>query len=194
MPIQPAFIDRSGVITSSDVYPGTDLLQNGDQTLTLTLVDEETYDVLPQDSAATIYIKDNVGELFDFAEVTMVSCLTLSANQRQLTFMPYYLGITGEPINFSVVNELPATTNEGPSTLKLYTDNPVITLKATQSGTEGEATFSYDWLVACNSDVPIQQPPSAPFSITGVTTVSCLTASGGLRQVKFTPGSEGVNG
>jgi hypothetical protein len=46
---------------------------------------------------------------------------------------------------------LSSTTQPGPYTLQLYTDNPVITLKATQSGTGGEATFSYNWLAACNN-------------------------------------------
>jgi hypothetical protein len=40
------------------VYPGTDLLTEGDETLTLTLVDKPTYDVHPTDTDATIYIKD----------------------------------------------------------------------------------------------------------------------------------------
>jgi hypothetical protein len=42
------------------------------------------------------------------------------------------------------------TTNPGPYTLTLYTDNPIITLKAVQSGTAGEASFSYNWLALCN--------------------------------------------
>ncbi len=38
-----------------------------------------------------------------------------------------------------------------PYTLSLYTDNPTIVLKAVQSGTPDEATFSYNWLAACKS-------------------------------------------
>ena len=34
----------------------------------------------------------------------------------------------------------------------MYTDNPVITLKAVQSGIE--ASFAYNWLVACNGGSP----------------------------------------
>ena len=44
------------------------------------------------------------------------------------------------------------TNNPGPYTLKLYTDNPVITLKAVQQGTPGEASFTYSWLAACNAN------------------------------------------
>ena len=40
-------------------------------------------------------------------------------------------------------------TNPGPYTLNLYTDNPVITLSATQSG--ANTLFAYNWLSACSS-------------------------------------------
>jgi hypothetical protein len=33
----------------------------------------------------------------------------------------------------------------------LYTDNPTITLKATQQGTSGEVSFAYNWLAACTN-------------------------------------------
>ena len=59
--------------------------------------------------------------------------------------------MSGQPISFSVVNELSPTTNAGPYSLNLYTDNPVITLKATQTGTAGSASFAYNWLNACNA-------------------------------------------
>ncbi|WP_288425152.1 T9SS type A sorting domain-containing protein, partial [uncultured Spirosoma sp.] len=41
------------------------------------------------------------------------------------------------------------TTETGPYSLMLYTDNPVITLKATQNGTE--TRFVYNWLANCQS-------------------------------------------
>ena len=68
-----------------------------------------------------------------------------------MTFTPQYSGVSGQPISFSVVNELSPTTNAGPYSLNLYTDNPVITLKATQTGTAGSASFAYNWLNACNA-------------------------------------------
>ena len=40
------------------------------------------------------------------------------------------------------------TTAAGPYSLDLYTDNPVITLRAVQSGVS--TSFSYGWLAACN--------------------------------------------
>ena len=223
---------------------------------------------------------------FSITGVTTVSCTTLSAGQRQLNFTPQYAGVNGQPISFSVVNELLPTTAPGPYTLNLYIDNPTITLKATQTGTDGEASFAYNWLSVCNgggippvntaptttgianqtatvnqyfslniassfsdSETPnalvytaaglpaglslmgstisgtpsmsgvssvtvtatdpgslsVSTPfsltvnpavvnPNAPFSITGVTTVSCTTLSAGQRQLNFTPQYAGVNG
>ncbi|GAB3640305.1 putative Ig domain-containing protein [Spirosoma arcticum] len=88
---------------------------------------------------------------FAITGVATVSCTVISAGQRQVSFTPQYAGTTGQPISFSVVNELSPTTAPGPYTLRLYTDNPVINLKATQSGTAGEVSFAYNWLTACNS-------------------------------------------
>ena len=56
------------------------------------------------------------------------------------------------PISFSVVNEMLPTTNPGPYTLNLYTDNPTITLSAVQSGVS--STFAYNWLAACTPSAP----------------------------------------
>ena len=225
---------------------------------------------------------------FSITGVTTVSCQTESAGLRTLTFNPRYAGTTGQPISFSVVNEMLPTTNPGPYTLKLYTDNPTITLKAVQQGTAGEASFKYDWLAACNTGtnpppnqaptttgIPNQNatvgqpfslnvapffsdpngdalgfaasglptglnlngstisgipgssgvssvtltatdpgnlsakaifeltvnpaaggnpPTTAPFAITGVTTVSCQAVSAGLRQLRFNPQYGGTNG
>ena len=71
---------------------------------------------------------------FSITGVTTVSCATVTAGERRLTFTPQYAGVTGQPISFSVVNEMLPTTSPGPYTLRLYTDNPTITLKATQTG------------------------------------------------------------
>jgi len=91
---------------------------------------------------------------FAIVAVTTVSCTTITASQRMLTFNPQYTGTTGQPISFSVVNEMLPTTNAGPYMLTVYTDNPAITLKATQAGTAGEATYVYNWLAACDLGSP----------------------------------------
>ncbi len=91
--------------------------------------------------------------------VTTLSCTATTAGQRQIVFMPQYAGLTGQPITFRVLNELAATTSAGPYSLRLYTDNPSITLKAQQTGRPGEASFVYNWLAACGSGTPTNQPP-----------------------------------
>jgi hypothetical protein len=88
---------------------------------------------------------------FAISGVTTVSCVVVDAarGQRQVTFVPQYTGLTGQPVSFSVVNELATTQTPGPYTLRLYSDNPVITLVAQQGGVSN--TFSYNWLSACGS-------------------------------------------
>ena len=85
---------------------------------------------------------------FSITGVQTISCEVLSAGLRRVTFNPQYSGLDGTPVSFSVVNELLPTTSPGPYTLNLYTDNPVITLSALQSGVS--TSFSYGWLAACN--------------------------------------------
>ena len=87
---------------------------------------------------------------FAITGVTLVNCDVVTAARRLLHFTPQYAGQNGQPISFSVVNELLPTTNPGPYMINLYTDNPTITLKAVQTGTTGEASFNYNWLAACN--------------------------------------------
>ncbi len=130
---------------------------------------------------------------FSITGVTTVSCTTLSAGERRLTFNPRYAGDNGGPVSFSVVNEMLPTTSPGPYTLRLYTDNSTITLSAVQSGTA--STFAYNWLGMCTgSPTPPPNPPSGTFSITGVTTVSCMMVSAGERRLTFNPRYAGDNG
>jgi hypothetical protein len=130
---------------------------------------------------------------FSITSVTTVSCTTLSAGERRLTFNPRYAGDNGSPVSFSVVNEMLPTTSPGPYTLRVYTDNPTITLSAVQSGTA--STFAYNWLDMCTgSPTPPPNPPSGTFSITGVTTVSCTMVSAGERRLTFNPRYAGDNG
>ncbi len=91
--------------------------------------------------------------------VNTLSCVSTSGAERQLTFNPQYSGSNGQPITFQVLNEKAATTDAGPYTLRLYTDNPVITLRADQAGATGTTSFSYNWLAACNAATTTNQPP-----------------------------------
>ncbi len=75
---------------------------------------------------------------FSITSVQTVSCQVLSAGQRRVSFNPQYAGLDGSPVSFSVVSEMLPTTAPGPYTLNLYTDNPVITLQALQSGTSSQ--------------------------------------------------------
>ncbi|QJD79293.1 putative Ig domain-containing protein [Spirosoma rhododendri] len=91
--------------------------------------------------------------------INTLSCVSTSAGERQLTFNPQYSGSNGQAITFSVLNEKAATTDAGPYSLRLYTDNPVITLRADQAGATGTASYSYNWLAACNAVATTNQPP-----------------------------------
>jgi hypothetical protein len=96
---------------------------------------------------------------FSITSVQTISCQALSAGERRLTFNPQYAGVNGAPISFSVVNELAPTTNPGPYSLDLYTDNSVVTLQAVQSGIS--SSFAYNWLSACGgSNPPANTPPT----------------------------------
>ncbi len=96
---------------------------------------------------------------FSITSVQTISCEVLSAGLRRLTFNPRYAGVNGAPISFSVVNELAPTTNPGPYTLDLYTDNPVVTLQAVQSGVS--SSFAYNWLAVCSSTTANTPPTVA---------------------------------
>ena len=89
---------------------------------------------------------------FSITGVTTVNCQVLSGGQRRVSFTPRYAGVDGSPVSFSVVNELLPTTAPGPYSLDLYTDNPMITLSALQSGVS--STFGYNWLAACTPSAP----------------------------------------
>lgn len=82
--------------------------------------------------------------------VNLADCKTLTPNARQLTLIPVYSGGDGSAITFRIVNEILPTTLPGPYSLRLYVDNPVITLAAIQSG-KPEVKFQYNWLAACSA-------------------------------------------
>jgi len=91
--------------------------------------------------------------------VNTLSCVSRAGAERQLTFNPQYSGSNGQPIVFRVVNEKDATTDVGPYTIRMYTDNPVITLRAEQAGATGTASFNYNWLAACDAATTTNRPP-----------------------------------
>ncbi|QHV94573.1 FG-GAP-like repeat-containing protein [Spirosoma endbachense] len=86
---------------------------------------------------------------FTIVGVSTVSCEVVSTGLHRVTFTPQYGGVDSSPISFSVVNEMPSTTNPGPYSLNLYTDNPSITLSARQGATT--ATYLYNWLAVCTA-------------------------------------------
>ncbi len=192
LPTSVTFSDGQSVLIE-EIDPIEDDLEEGDESIIITLVDSDSYDSDPDHITTTVTIKDKASsELFAVSGVTTVSCLTVTATERRVSFIPQYTGATGSPIRFSVVNELAPTVDAGPYTLRLYTDNPIITLKAAQAGTNGEASFSYNWLTACTREVP--QPPAGNFAITGVATVRCEAVTATERRVSFTPQYAGTTG
>ncbi|QIP14209.1 T9SS type A sorting domain-containing protein [Spirosoma aureum] len=88
---------------------------------------------------------------FAIVGVSGISCMPQSDGKNAITFTPQYTGLTGQSVTFSVTNELPPTTAPGPYTLNLYSDNPAVTLKARQEGTTEEASYVFNWKLACGS-------------------------------------------
>jgi hypothetical protein len=117
--------------------------------------------VLTVSAASSQTVSPPPSTSFAITGVQTLSCVVVSNGQRRVSFTPRYAGLTGQPVSFSVVNELAPTTQPGPYSLNLYTDNPLITLKASQQGTVGEASFSYAWLQACGSASTRQAAPEA---------------------------------
>jgi predicted extracellular nuclease len=128
---------------------GTPLI-SGVSNITVTATDPgnlsaSTNFVLTVNSAGTTPPTD----AFALTGVTTVNCVSVSAGVRQVSFVPQYTGLSGQPVSFSVVNELSPTMAAGPYTLQLYTDNPVITLVARQGNVVSQ--FTYNWLANCGS-------------------------------------------
>ena len=100
---------------------------------------------------------------FAITGVTTISCNPVlnNPNKRSLTFTPQYSGVNGQPITFSIANETIPTTAPGPYTLEIYTDNPTITLRASQQGTNGQVTFAYNWLAMCGTNTTNTAPTVA---------------------------------
>jgi hypothetical protein len=134
---------------TSDVSASVGRGLSGVQTFTITVASSD--DSSASTAEVRVIVNAPPAAPFSITGVTTVRCETVTASQRRVTFTPQYAGLDGSPVSFSVVNEIRPTTDRGPYTLSIYTDNPVITLKATQSGTAGEASFTYNWLAACGN-------------------------------------------
>ena len=115
---------------------------------------------------------------FAIAGVTTISCTTVSVTQRRLSINPQYTGTDGSPITFGVVSEISPTTNPGPYTLNLFTDNPAVTLNAQQGNTQ--STYRYNWLEACNAGPtsPTGTIGYSPVSVIYTAPASCSTTPG----------------
>lgn len=83
------------------------------------------------------------------SSIENTNCNQIGENKFSFSFTPKYTGSTGQPITFSVINEMEPTTSPGPYKLSLYRDNPVITLRATQAGSSGEARYEVNWYRYC---------------------------------------------
>ena len=151
----------AGLSSAGSVISGTPSV-SGVSTVTVTATDPGSLAV-----STTFQLTINPASVvvsgpFSITGVTTVSCATVTAGLRMLVFTPRYAGLSGQPVSFSVVNEMLPTMAGGPYTLSMYTDNPVITLKATQTGTMGEASFTYNWLAACNAVTITEARLAAP--------------------------------
>ncbi|QIP11531.1 hypothetical protein G8759_02235 [Spirosoma aureum] len=118
---------------------------------------------------------------FAITKVTMVNCTLIDEAKGgyQVQFTPQYTGQNSNPISFSVVNEMPTTTAPAPYSLKLYNDNPVITLVANQAGNP-EARFAYNWLASCQTG----NNPSSPPTTSGIPNQTILV--GQAYQLQLT--------
>jgi hypothetical protein len=162
LPTSVTFADGQSVLIE-EMDPLEDDIDEDDETIILTLIDEPTYDPDPSQQATTLTIKD--AHPFSITGVTTVNCQTVTAGLRRVSFTPQYAGLNGQPVSFSVVNEMPATMAAGPYTLNLYTDNPRIVLSAKQANVDKVASFTYDWLTVCNGGARVSAEPAAELQI-----------------------------
>ncbi|MBD2705246.1 beta-propeller fold lactonase family protein [Spirosoma sp. BT702] len=117
-------------------------------------------------SASTSFVLTVQPRSFAITGVTMLDCNHLSYYERRINFMVSFEATNGQPISLSVVNELRATTVNGPYQLNVFTDNPVIVLRARQQGTPGEVSFAYNWLANCANGNPKVENSIPPQSAT----------------------------
>ncbi|GAB4029302.1 hypothetical protein [Spirosoma gilvum] len=99
---------------------------------------------------------------FALISVNMTGCQNLGGNQRQVTFTPQYTGLTGETIVLAMTNGY-ITTQPGPYTQTLSTDQPLLTLIAQQGGTT--SSYNYNWLSACGGARRAAEEPSQSLQV-----------------------------
>ncbi|MFD2571789.1 putative Ig domain-containing protein [Spirosoma soli] len=153
-----------GILISNGNTAIVSSLPVGVQTLTVVVADA----VNPAQTltgTVSVTVGEVVSAPFAITAVTTISCTPVLPNRYSVSFAPRYSGLTGQPISFSVVNELFPTLDGGPYTIRLYTDNPRITLSAVQQGTPGEALFVYDWLAACRASESSNTPPTVLMAV-----------------------------
>ncbi|MBD2701847.1 putative Ig domain-containing protein [Spirosoma sp. BT702] len=117
-------------------------------------------------SASTSFLLNVQQRSFDITGVTMLDCNHISYFERRINFTVSFETTYGQPISLSVVNEARTVAINEPYQLTVYTDNPVIVFKASQQGTLGEATFSYNWLAFCANGNPRVENSIPPQSAT----------------------------
>ncbi|GAB3708541.1 hypothetical protein GCM10027592_43820 [Spirosoma flavus] len=109
-------------------------------------------------ASVTVYQTSQPTGPFAITGVTTNNCQQIAANRYVVSFTPQYSGLNGQPVSFSVLNEMVPTTAPGPYTLQFYTDNSPVILKAQQAGTSGEVSFTYNWLASCANPQPNTPP------------------------------------
>ncbi|GAB3953389.1 hypothetical protein GCM10028805_37010 [Spirosoma harenae] len=104
---------------------------------------------------------------FALVSVTTNGCQSLGRNQWQVTFTPQYTGLTGDQLVLAMTNGT-ITTQAGPYSPTLSTDQPLLTLIAQQGGTT--SVYNYNWLSACNAGArraAIEPIPSLQVKVLG---------------------------
>ncbi|UHG89597.1 putative Ig domain-containing protein [Spirosoma oryzicola] len=157
----PLFVDANR--GDYHLKPGSPAINAGDPNSTEVSTSDKDLDgnprILQNRIDMGVYEHPPVG--FAITSVGGVSCQLVNADRGEynVQFAPQYTGQNSNPISFSVVNELSATNRPAPYTLRLYRDNPTITLVANQAGNP-EARFRYDWLSSCQSGTSTNQAPT----------------------------------
>ena len=125
---------------------------------------------------------------FAITGVSTLTCTTLSATQRRVSFSPQYVGTNGSPISFAVVGLMAPTTTAGPYTLSIYNDNPAVTINTQQGSTQ--SSFLYKWLEACTSGASGPATTyAASVSYTAPASCSTTPTPTPILTLAVTPGS-----
>ncbi|WP_198175029.1 SBBP repeat-containing protein [Spirosoma arboris] len=93
---------------------------------------------------------------FALLGVSLISCQPVSATEQQITFLPQYQGLSGEPIVLAIAYDNFITTGPGPYTLRVPTSMPLLTLIAQQGSKL--SSYNYRWLDACQTGVDNHPP------------------------------------